>query len=367
AMDLCQKYANASVISKIYDIDNVSQPIKTITTKLEKLSIYLGEKIDPENILKVLNDLQIKSTLKDNQTIVSTIPSFRYEDLNCEEDIIEEYARIKGYFSLFPKLPKSNLKISYLDKKFEIEQNLRNILVSCGYTEVYTYSLVPTIQNDNQPYLKIKNPLTEDKRYLRNESLLPSLQEVINSNKGRFDEIKIFEIANIYNPQEEMHLAISSYNSKADQKDTFRKVKGVAEEILKSLSNPNKAEISNLQETFSFEISLKEIKLEPTKYRSFDDTIPIKEMVSFIDSRGLSYENIEEFFKGIKLPHNIKFAFELSDTFQDDKLKQENKTSCTFSIFYTKDNCQLSNEDIKESRGLIISKLEKDLEVVVRR
>jgi phenylalanyl-tRNA synthetase beta chain len=361
ALYLCQKYANAKVASPIYERDNIKIPSRKIVTSIGKLTDYLGKSVVQKDVINTLNNLKIKTKRLNNKEIISEVPSFRYQDLSLEEDIIEEYARIQGYFDLKPSLPKCDSQIRSVDQRFEIEKKIRNILTSSGFTEIYTYSMVPEIQDSNTPFLKIKNPLTEDKSYLRNRSLIPSLTEVVNNNKGRFDEIKIFEISNIYNPKENLMLSLVLYSTKTAILKSFRVLKGIAKDVCNLLDIPLITNASLTKDTAFVEIdlsSLNDSKIQAPTYKSIDDNTPIKEMVSFINSGNKSFEEIETLLTSTKLPNDIIFTFELVDCFENSQ---------TYKILYTKKGVQLSNTDVKESRDLIIKQLETYLGAKVRR
>jgi phenylalanyl-tRNA synthetase beta chain len=95
---------------------------------------------------------------------------------------------------------------------------VKTALKNWGYVENYTYSLISEelinrVGQKPKGYLEVKNPLTQEWRFLR-KSLLPSLLHSLSYNQERKPELKLFELANIYIPRdkelpiEEMQLSM---------------------------------------------------------------------------------------------------------------------------------------------------------------
>jgi phenylalanyl-tRNA synthetase beta chain len=133
-----------------------------------------------------------------------TPPSFR-PDIEIPADVIEEIARIYGYHNLPSVLMPTAIPLNKpTDTDFHVENRIKRFLAAIGWQEVYTYSMVGAEIAAQSGYaldehLKLQNPLTDDRVYLR-RSLTPSLEELINNNQTqKLDDV--FEIANVYHPQ----------------------------------------------------------------------------------------------------------------------------------------------------------------------
>ena len=120
-----------------------------------------------------------------------TVPS-RRQDIRTYQDLIEEIVRLYGYDKIpttYPKTPTNG----YLSKKQHDIRKLRNIMVSQGFDETITYSLVAPDKAvmfdliDEKP-ISLLNPLSEERACLRH-SLLPSLISVASYNLARNIEI----------------------------------------------------------------------------------------------------------------------------------------------------------------------------------
>jgi len=92
----------------------------------------------------------------------------------------------------------------------EGEDQVRDVLVGCGLDEVITYRLVgkKTIEAldlahaemDESQYLKLSNPLTSEREYMR-RTLLGSLLETMRDNYRFLDRVAIFEVGRVYWPK----------------------------------------------------------------------------------------------------------------------------------------------------------------------
>ncbi len=152
-------------------------------------------------------------------------PYFRL-DVNIEEDVIEEVARMYGYEKIpAVEVPESQ-PLQKEESIFKQIQDLRKKLVNLGLTEVQTYSFYSTAvmaavgfnDSNKNTLVRVENPISAETQYLR-ENIWPNLVEAVGRNlrKG-FKDIAIFEIGKAFNvgsdgkPVEGYRLAIALMN-----------------------------------------------------------------------------------------------------------------------------------------------------------
>ena len=145
----------------------VAQPIVLHYDKVHRL---LGCDIDTAFILKVLELLGCQlETVSDTHVIVLP-PSFRF-DLDIEETLIEEIARIYGYNNIPNQALHSDLTIKILDENKLHLDVYKNMLKDYGFNEVISYSFVePNLQNKlfpTLPALTLPNPISSDMSVMR--------------------------------------------------------------------------------------------------------------------------------------------------------------------------------------------------------
>lgn len=201
-IDLFVEICKGKPESKILDLyPNPYQP-KKISLSLKHLNNNLGISISRIEVEKILKPLGFKTILK-GETLECTIPSWRAQDIDIPEDIIEEVARIYGFHNLPSKLMTGIIPDPLSNTPFKLELEVKQLLKGWGGIEVYTSSLVEKekidIKGDSSWVLKLKNPLGSDSEYLR-LSLAPSLVDSIKNNAQENNQYFIFEVANIYLP-----------------------------------------------------------------------------------------------------------------------------------------------------------------------
>lgn len=198
-ISLYEKLANGKVVSDIIDIYPNKPKEKTIAVSKEKIDTVIGVSVPLTKAQTILENLGF-SVHAENEKLVVSVPTFRLLEVEGEEDIIEEIARVFGYHNLPSILPSVSTKsiTSFGNDVFYWETRVKQAMKYWGYTETYTYSAVSEtlFEGPLEEAVTIKNPLDEDRIYMR-RTLVPSLLQVIEENKA-YKTIHIFEIANVY-------------------------------------------------------------------------------------------------------------------------------------------------------------------------
>lgn len=239
-IELIKKYAHGNIKSKIIDIYPHPYKSKKVNLSLQLIKQYLDLPIQLNEVKQILQLLGFKIKLDARRlTLDAEIPSWRAQDITISEDLIEEIARIYGYHNLPSVLPPLKQLPPKPNYNFSWEEKIKQTLKNWGLTETYTYSMQSKKEIEHfdfkpKKHLKIKNPLSSEWLYMRT-NLLPSLLSVVKQNQN-LDQVKIFEISNIYQPKknalpdERLKLAIVFNNQ------NFYQLKGIIEALLKELT-----------------------------------------------------------------------------------------------------------------------------------
>ncbi len=233
---LFKEFTGGEPGSQIIDLYPNPLKKKLIKASLQLIKQKAGINLPNQDISNILTSLGLKNKIKNDQIIV-TIPSYRHHDINIPEDLVEEVARIYGYYKINSQLMSGVIPTNYPNEHFDIEYQIKTWLAGMGLNELYTNSmvsenLVKQSEFSLKSHLKIKNALSEDWTYLR-RSLIPSHLEAIKNNSKEKD-ISFFEIANTYHsqegklPQEKLELIIIS-------KLDYLKVKGILDNLMNNL------------------------------------------------------------------------------------------------------------------------------------
>lgn len=392
ALEIIQKEARPEKIEDAIDIyPNPIKP-KTVICPLEKLYAYADEKIDNDEILAILNSLEIKSEIV-NEQIISQIPSFRNQDIEIPEDIIEEIVRIYGYFNLKGKLPNGDLPKIISEKKqnLQIEKLIKNTLVSLGFVETYTLSMISEKEIEQlnfscEKLVKIENPLNSDENVMR-PSLFPSLIKVIEENKKIGEKLAIFEMSNIYQwnnqfplnnnqqqklPEEKMILGIITSNM------NWRELKGKLEHLfekigIKFILSKKQKKYNNKQQTINIQ-NYGKIYMLPnnTTYIELDIASLInnyswKRKILLPSKFPEAYEDLALIIPQETLYQDIeKTIKEQSSLVKRVELLDEYGKTQTFRITYQADERNITNEEIKPIREKILNELKNKFSITLK-
>jgi phenylalanyl-tRNA synthetase beta chain len=158
-----------------------------------------------------------------------TVPTWRARDVTREVDLVEEVARFVLEEVPFT-LPVRRDMFGRLTRAQRVQRLVEDVLVGCGYSEVYTSSLVSA---DVDPAaLVLPEPLSSEAAALRT-SLWPSLVDAVRHNLAVGNaSIALFEVARVYLkgsgqlPKEERHVAGIVEGGLADAKWAVEQIHG---------------------------------------------------------------------------------------------------------------------------------------------
>lgn len=181
-IDICGgELSKASTAGKFSDT-------KTVDFDTKILEKRIGLKASIFEMKAILASLGFEILREEKDILTLYIPSWRH-DINCEEVVAEEIARIIGYenISLKEIKPKTSFSRLFTPEQKRLE-NLRRQVASLGFNEAVTWSFMPSkiVPNfyDLDKKLFIINPISSDLDYMR-PSIIPNLLSSLESNINR--------------------------------------------------------------------------------------------------------------------------------------------------------------------------------------
>jgi phenylalanyl-tRNA synthetase beta chain len=167
-----------------------------VRLRTERTNSIVGLVIEPDEQRTILERLGF--AVADGWDV--TVPTWRARDVTREIDVIEEVARI--VLSRVPHtMPLRRSVQGHLTKEQRLRRVIEDVLVGCGFTEAYTWSLVAS---DLDPAaLRLPDPMSGDQAVLRT-TVLDGLVEAarVNVDAGNAG-IALFELARVYLPSGE--------------------------------------------------------------------------------------------------------------------------------------------------------------------
>ena len=194
-LQLCGGKAGA-----ITEVVNNLPARNTVNLHYDRLLSVLGINIPQAEVAKILIQLGFAFSEKDGVFAVKA-PTYRF-DIACEEDLIEEIARLHGYDKIPAIAPQAALNMLPAPEAALTLAWARDVLVNQGYQEVINYSFVDeSWERDllgNANPIKLKNPIASNLSVMRS-GLWGGLLDTLTYNLNRKQErAMLFEIGASY-------------------------------------------------------------------------------------------------------------------------------------------------------------------------
>jgi phenylalanyl-tRNA synthetase beta chain len=161
------------------------------------------------------------------------VPTWRNPDVTREIDVVEEVARFR-LDEVPPRLPVRQAMFGTLSKLQRVRRRIEDALVGFGYSEAYTWSLLPV----DAPLgsVPLQEPLSSDQAVLRTslaDGLLGSARRNVDAGNA---DIALFELAHVYLPSGEQ-LPEERWHVGGIAEGGFAHAKGTVEGLYEALGN----------------------------------------------------------------------------------------------------------------------------------
>jgi phenylalanyl-tRNA synthetase beta chain len=349
-----------------------------------------------------------------------SVPYWR-SDIELSVDLIEEVARIIGYDKIPTTLLSEPLPRQNPEPIASLERKIRDRLSGYGFQEILTSSLTsqealnklkPEARAEVPLPLRVANPMTAEQEYLRT-TLRPHLLSALEANR-RHEEgsIRLFEMGKVYLsrpgdlPAEPEMLcglvngtrAESSWHGDGSTFDFFD-AKGMVEGLLAQLGvvasfapsadeslhpvgqaaievgghrlgiigelHPRVAEAFDLDETpHLFEVNVTQLLPLTLGHKMFQP-IPrfpatMRDIALILDS-SVSHQQVMDIIRSFSLVSQVS----LFDVYSGKQVPA-GKKSLAYRISYQSPSHTLTDEEVNQVQGQILSKLERQLSASLR-
>lgn len=197
-IDIC---GTASTTCGPVDDLQVNLPIATaVDLRVARAGKVIGMPLTQAQCADALTRLGLPVTQRDG--IVTVLPpSYRF-DLQIEEDLIEEVARMVGYNNLPQTPPLAPITAKIRPEAQRSPFALRHAIAALGYQETINFSFVEErweheLAGSPNP-IKLLNPIASQMSVMRS-SLLGSLLQVLKFNLDRKTQrVRVFELGRVF-------------------------------------------------------------------------------------------------------------------------------------------------------------------------
>ena len=246
SVEICLNIVAAALVErggKIYSVEMEGAPKKVYpdmtpgekTISLAACNAVNGIPITGEEAVKALNRSGMDGKCEGDR-LTAYYPAYRFDILH-DADIYEEVSIGYG----FEKYGHNKMKLSQtfgnLLPETTFSENVKDIMIGLGYTELTTL----TLSNQKDEFVisglpevdvvTVTNPITEDHTCLR-AYMMPSLIRILRHNKNRDLPQKIFEVGYVIrNAKNVLHLCALQ----AASRTSFTEIKSLTESVLREM------------------------------------------------------------------------------------------------------------------------------------
>ncbi|MCG6875169.1 MAG: phenylalanine--tRNA ligase subunit beta [Betaproteobacteria bacterium] len=168
---------------------------KPVTLRTSRAAKILGVRLGDEDIARILGQLAFSFERQADGFSVKP-PSYRF-DIEIEEDLVEEVARVHGYDNIPTRPPTAVTELLPQPEEQRTLWQLKHILCDREYFEVINYSFVDRAWEadfaGNADPILLENPIAEQMGVMRS-TLIGGLVATLRYNLARkVDRVRVFE------------------------------------------------------------------------------------------------------------------------------------------------------------------------------
>ena len=247
--------------TKVGPVDDVVTTLperKPVTMRVDRCLKVIGMEIPVDAMEAIFTRLGFEWKREGNVFTVMP-PTYRF-DIEIEEDLIEEVARLYGYEKLPDRPPVAPAAMKSPLEGKRSEHALRVEMAKLGYQELINFSFVPEAWEkdfaDNEKPIRLLNPIASHLAVMRTQ-LIGGLVDILKYNLNhKAERVRVFEIGRVFCPDESIpdgpwtvkgirqpkHIAGLAYGTAADlqwgietRRVDFFDVKGDIERLVSPL------------------------------------------------------------------------------------------------------------------------------------
>ena len=386
---------------------------RELKVSIEKVNKVLGITVPTEDILRILTSLDF-APVANGDELTLQIPAYR-EDMESYPDVAEEVIRMYGYDHVVSTfMPTAQVTMGGFDLRQRSELKLKRALCGAGAYEGIHYSFfspsdldllrLPEEAKERQA-IKLINPINVDLSLMRTTLAPQMIRAMARNQKRDLLEGRIYEIGNAFIPKA---LPLSEYPDEREticvgvfgEKESFYTLKGFAKVVAdcfdleftyepaekpflhpyqtaEILCNGEKVgylgkvsyeimdDLDMRVPSFVMEIDLRQISAYYGKEQKF---LPLpkyaieKRDFAFVVNKDITCASIEN---GIKEACKYVTDVKLFDVYEGIQLGP-NKRSMAFSVVFTPQNEEFTDEMVEGYVKKILKNLEAKLGITLR-
>lgn len=198
-LDICGIESQTTVGPMDDQIVNVPQRLPVVLRRARAEKV-IGVSLTADRIADLFNRLEL-AFVRNGDDFIVTPPSYRF-DLEIEEDLIEEIARLYGFENIPALPPVASNVMRVAPERVRSLFAIRRQMADLDYQEVVNYSFVEEEWEkdfaDNAEPIRLLNPIASQMSVMRS-TLIGSLISNVRYNLNRkFSRVRLFEIGSVF-------------------------------------------------------------------------------------------------------------------------------------------------------------------------
>lgn len=171
-----------------------------VSMRLARCRRVLGIPVTADDVRDVFTKLNFSFTEQDDVFSV-TPPSFRF-DLEIEEDLIEEVARIYGFERIPGNPPSAPAVMLQTNETRRSEHDLRHLMAALDYQEVVNFSFVEKAWEinymGNADPIGLLNPIASQLEVMRSGLIGGLIANIQYNQKRQQSRVRVFELGRVF-------------------------------------------------------------------------------------------------------------------------------------------------------------------------
>ena len=176
------------------------KPVRLRTARAEKV---LGVSLGAERIAGIFAGLALQFVREGDDFLV-TPPSWRF-DMEIEEDLIEEIARLVGYDNIPAPAPRGQMKMMLQPEAQRPAYRIRQMLADRGYQEVVNFAFVETdweadfaAKTAEEDLIRLANPIASQMAVMRSTLFGGLISNLVTNLKRKQPRVRLFEVGRTF-------------------------------------------------------------------------------------------------------------------------------------------------------------------------
>ena len=172
-------------------------PIRLRASRVRRV---LGIQLGADDVAEMFRRLEL-DVVRDGDDFIVTPPSYRF-DVEIEEDLIEEIARLHGYDNIPTHAPRGPITMLPRPEAKRDTMSVRRLVAGREYQEVINFAFVEEAwEKDfagNTDPVRLANPIASQMSVMRSSLIGGLVANVVTNRKRQTNRVRVFEIGRCF-------------------------------------------------------------------------------------------------------------------------------------------------------------------------